>query len=269
MRKNGFTLIELLVVISIIALLVAILMPALSKARQQATGAVCLLNEKSMLTGWLMYAEENDEKIVSSWTGYRVTPVVGYGFWVDNPTDMSLQAKKEAIRRGLLYEYIDTVEPYHCPGDKRDMASGRYAYRSYSMPNCMNGIDGVSYPKYDLEVDLGGGVCTKKTSGVKSPATKYVFVEEMDPRQYNEGTWNMYLDKPEWKDVLAIWHNDRSTLAFADGHAEMHAWNQDEVMIEMCEKAKTGDDEIFYQPQTTTATNPAWLYMKRGWNVRY
>lgn len=57
---NGFTLIELLVVIAVIAILIAILLPALQIAKECATGAVCLGNHRSLLTGWIMYADDND-----------------------------------------------------------------------------------------------------------------------------------------------------------------------------------------------------------------
>ena len=66
---KGFTLIELLVVISIIALLISILMPALNTARQQATGAVCLSNQRTLILTWVMYADENGRPIGRQYSG--------------------------------------------------------------------------------------------------------------------------------------------------------------------------------------------------------
>ncbi|MCF7958190.1 MAG: hypothetical protein K9M57_07070 [Phycisphaerae bacterium] len=80
----------------------------------------------------------------------------------------------------------------------------------------------------------------------------------------------MYLNKPQWRTPLALWHNDGSNFSFADGHIERHPWEKDEVLIEMFEKAKAGDTGFFTEDgMPTTADNPAWLYMKNGWHVNY
>ena len=239
-------LIELLVVISIIALLVAILMPALNKARQAATGAACVVNEKTMLTAWLMYAEENEDKIVSGWTG-----PIG---WTGNPANNSLEAKKVAIEAGLLYDYITNVDAYHCPGDKREMKSGQFAFRSYSMPNCMNGdIGGWTVS------NVGNNTVVKKVGQITHPATKYVFLEESDRRGSNKGTWVMDLraSNDRWIDPMAVWHNDKGTLGFADGHAEMHGWLEEET-ITMCR------DQVIWQKCNGKLRD--WKYMRDGWH---
>ncbi|MHC4355756.1 MAG: type II secretion system protein, partial [Planctomycetota bacterium] len=72
MRKSkGFTLIELLVVIAIIAILMAILMPALNRVREQGKRIVCESNLKNLMLGWLMYADDNDDKIVNGAGGFH------------------------------------------------------------------------------------------------------------------------------------------------------------------------------------------------------
>ena len=69
-KRNGFTLIELLVVIAIIAILMAILMPALNRVKEQGQRAACLSNVKQLTLAWIMYAYENDDKIVNASTFY-------------------------------------------------------------------------------------------------------------------------------------------------------------------------------------------------------
>lgn len=142
------------------------------------------------------------------------------------------------------------------------MASGKYAYRSYSIANGMNG-------KESVEKEIGGGVTAKSISDIKKPASKYVFVEQIDPEGYNGESWSMFLNKPQWKAPLALWHDDCSPMSFADGHVETHLWDQDKVLTDMYEKAKAGDTGFFTEDGIpTTADNPAWLYMKNGWHVK-
>jgi len=233
---HGFTLIELLVVISIIALLVSILMPALSNARQQATGAVCLANQKALVTAWRMYYDDNDGMIAWGWSSDLIVGGVPIKPWAYIPQMIpGLESKYESIRNGTLYPYTETVEVYHCPGDKRSnkpavdpaYAPALGGYRTYSIPGGLFGVDPAG----------GWGIIPhRKASRIKHPSEKYVFVEEMDGRG---GNWDSWVVRPlslnQWIDPLGIWHNDSSTLGFCDGHAEMHRW-LDQSTYYMCEQ---------------------------------
>lgn len=255
-RKNAFTLIELLVVISIIALLVAILMPALNKAREQATGSVCLGNQKSMILAWVMYADENNGRLVGGNTfNGATTPnwYDSYNRWCENPKasdryggdppsgsgndyvgltagmdhTLSDEYRKNGIRAGKLFEYLDTVDVYQCPGDKSwSKFNPPYdKFRSYSITGAMNGEDIRNH---------NGGNGYRKLSDIKRASEKYVFVEETNKRQtFLAGSFqvrtNGFTDVDNsstgfW-DNLSKWHNYRNTFNFADGHAEMKEWN--------------------------------------------
>src|SRR4030042_6598911 len=98
MRKTtGFTLIELLVVIAVIAVLMGILMPALSRAREQGKRAACLNNLRQMMTGWIMYADENDDRIPNA------NPQHKHGWVRYDSGDRTLEEKIERIRTGSLF----------------------------------------------------------------------------------------------------------------------------------------------------------------------
>ncbi len=219
MKRKGFTLIELLVVIAIIAVLMAILMPSLRLARDQARRVHCVSNVKTLALGWLMYKDENDDKLV----GGHTDP----GNWVDRPVNgenSTLEEQHDAIRRGLLFPYVgEEIDIYHCPADTRKQGIN-VAFLTFSIPGGANGEDWSEYNKCKLYGDI------------KRPATKYVFVEEADPRGSNIGSWQMQPRSKTWTDPVAMWHNKKSTLGFADGHAEMHDWH-DKSFIEWNEKA--------------------------------
>jgi prepilin-type N-terminal cleavage/methylation domain-containing protein len=215
MRRNAFTLIELLVVIAIIAVLMAILMPSLSVAREQARSLQCRGNIRTLTLGWLMYKDENDGKLVG---GFPERPE--QAAWVQIPpggVNSTVEEKKEYIKRGTMWPYIKKVEVYRCPSDRRKNSPyHKYAYRTYSIPGGMNGV--LQAGEWEIKPCI-------KYSDVKQPATKIVFLAECDPRGYNMGSWVILPKSKKWVDPFGIWHRDNSsTLSFADGHVDMHRW---------------------------------------------
>ncbi len=223
MNKNAFTLIELLVVIAIIAVLMGILMPSLRLARDQARRVHCVSNAKTLALAWFMYKDDNNEKLVGPKTD-------GDTSWVDVPDDpqnATLEEKKAAIRQGLLFRYVGKeVGVYHCPADSRKQ-TGSTAYRTFSIV----GGAGRSGWRGDSEY-----VAARRYSDIKRPALQYFLCEEADTRGTNEGAWELDVKSRAWVDPMAMWHNKKTTLGFADGHAEMHPW-QDDHWIKWCQGA--------------------------------
>ena len=220
MKTKAFTLIELLVVIAIIAVLMSILMPSLRLARDQARRIHCISNVKTLALAWFMYKDDNDDDLV----GGDTNP----GNWVGRPPDnATLELQKAAIRRGLLFTYVGkTVDIYHCPADKRELGVNN-AFLTFSIPGGANGEEWRSNAQY---------IPAKKYGDLKNPALRYVFVEEADTRGTNVGSWQLDVKTRQWVDPVAMWHNKKSTIGFADGHADMHAW-QDPSFIEWNEQA--------------------------------
>lgn len=206
MKTKAFTLIELLVVIAIIAVLMAILMPTLRAAKDHARRIHCVSNVKTLALGWFMYQDDNDGELVPGHTNP--------GQWVLRPSDGdTVEQKKQAIRDGLLYPYVGKeVDVYACPADQRDNDPRNYTFRSYSIAGGANGEGWSGYTQ------------AKKYTDLRKPAIRYIFVEEIDPRGFNVGSWQMNPGPKTWVDPVAMWHNSQSTLGYADGHAEMHRW---------------------------------------------
>lgn len=243
---NAFTLLELLVVISIIALLMSILVPALSRVKECTRGLVCTYNLKTLSLAWFVYVADNDGRLIGGNTGESPHD------WVHHPTGTSsnpIEQKKEGIRQGALFPYVKTVKVYHCPSDKRFKDPRQQTLRSYSIAGGMNG-----------KHEYGIGRSVEMYTDIKVPAGKYVFVEENDPRGFNERAWHLYPTGDSWGDPLAIWHNNKSTLGFADGHAQLHRW-RDQRTIEFSNGGYWGISDA-YQPD-----NPDLKYMQAGYAI--
>jgi prepilin-type N-terminal cleavage/methylation domain-containing protein/prepilin-type processing-associated H-X9-DG protein len=235
--RAAFTLIELLVVIAIIAILAAMLLPALAKAKSRAMGATCLSNQKQVALAWLMYAGDFQDHIINFDTAtnngvsslpwrFAIPPSM------PGTIGMSAEAKQIALlqagyQQGGLYQYAPNVNVLHCPADGRYVhpvvpnpgtPPGSFAYGSYSGAAGMNGTP------YSPDVAL------KTTGAVVHPTAKFLWVEENDPRGENEGSWVLNLGTPSaftdstFEDSVAAWHGNTSTFSWADGHAESHKW---------------------------------------------
>ncbi len=259
MKRNGFTLVELLVVIAVIAILMAILMPALRLAKDQAYAVVCVSNLRNLSLAWFTYAEENDSTLVDGHIPQNTNQP--NAFWVEAPqgpagnytggSNPTLEDMLRGIRRGKLFPYAKNVDAYRCPNDRRRRDPTQNAFRSYSIAGGMNGEDKYGFSKRAIEV----------YDEIKTPSMKYVFVEESDTRGWNMGSWVVNPTGDSWIDPLAIWHNKRSTLGFADGHSEKHRW-EDERTIEL------GGEETWGAVSRNQPDNPDLIYMQRGYQLR-
>jgi len=233
-RSTGFTLIELLVVIAIIAVLLAILMPALSRVREQGRRAVCLNHMKTLTLCWIMYADENDDRLVNGeayWapTAAPAAPVPTSGphrgepYWVGNdcangfmqgeqrPLDIQIQA----IRLGALFPYCKTEKVYRCPtGIRGEM-------RTYSTAYGMNGcFDAAGTYSGNQGVRVGSTVLMVKRRAeiaVPAPALRLVFLDE---GRITPDSYAIHYLKPSWWDPPFVRHGDGTNVAFADGHSD-------------------------------------------------
>jgi prepilin-type N-terminal cleavage/methylation domain-containing protein len=237
---HAFTLIELLVVIAIIAILAALLLPALSLAKRKAQSATCLSNQKQLALAWVMYADDNLDKVI----GFSTDAGAATPNWRIEPDQVTVPlpsgySGQQALtwlfetgyRTGPLFQYAPNPDIIHCPGDFRVGVAGHFCWDSYSGVNGFVNGDTAYQPLHSFII--------KKTQ-VFHPSERFLWVEECASQQIsvagqtcgeNVRTWDMNSGTPslnfvdaEWGDSPAAYHGVNSTFNFADGHAEVHRW---------------------------------------------
>lgn len=264
---KGFTLIELLVVVSIIALLVSILLPALSKAREAGKRAVCLNNVRSLAVIWMMYADDNNDHLVNAMTAplqeYAIDKFRWHtgnpGFydyfhgpsWVGWYDDKSnLEAQIQTIEIGTLYPYSEALQIYRCPTGKQGEV------RTYSIGDSMNGYDGSDFWNE-------GGVPLTRLSSIRRPSERMVFIDEGSA---TPESWTVCPDRDSWWDAVPLRHSNGTTLSFADGHSDYHRWI-DERTIALAKDAEAG---LFQSPSEPQPDNEDLMYMQKAvWGHAY
>ncbi len=232
-RRRGFTLVELLVVISIISMLMSILLPSLSRAREMGRRVECLSNIRQLTIAWNLYGMDNDDMLCSPDT-YWNDP--GSNWVADGPAlpGNDIGGHEQAIKDGVLWPYVkDSIELFDCKSTRGNTSIyNRSRLRDYSISNRMGG-------RY--------GKVSKNLADVTRPAVKIVFIDAdgglrgsmgrdyrffwllgpFQPLEIKDGEpeWNFARNSDGYPlNIITARHSGGCNLSFADLHCEWWRW---------------------------------------------
>ena len=231
--RRAFTLIELLVVIAMIAVLAALLLPALNSAKAKAQGMQSVSNTRQLSFAWFLYSDDHNGRLAYNLGGSKggKDPAIKTNLnWVNNNLTWNLDSDNTntamLIESGLGPYTSKSAAIYRCPSDRvlsddQRAAGWSHRVRSYSMNAMMGDAGEISStgknnnnPKY---------VQFFRITDIPRPSDIFVFVEE-HPDSINDGYFLNVYYKNQWYDLPTSEHGRSAPFAFADGHAQLHKW---------------------------------------------
>ena len=247
LRSSAFTLIELLVVIAIIAILAAMLLPALSKAKAKAQGIQCMSNNRQLALASQMYVGDNMDTFPNNDTG-AVGTDAGPNAWIQGNVQnfSSTPPYQSYVSTGVIWDYNKSYSIYQCP-------SSRAFVRG------LGGATPLHNRSYAISVQLNCNVAktdsgtrpAKKTTDVKNPTAAFVFAEE-NQISIDNGAIGIFstgaAQFPNIWNLPAARHGDAASFSFVDGHAEIWKWRG---IVVTANKKYNADDSATQRPSPT------------------
>jgi prepilin-type N-terminal cleavage/methylation domain-containing protein len=237
-RGVAFTLIELLVVIAVIAILAALLLPALSKAKEQSVGIKCMNNLKQLTLGWHAYAGEFKDNLCPNGGLGQGEDSLTAGMWVDgNMQDVTTDGSATNIAyimSGVMYPYVNSTLVYHCPADPSTAFRGAYfPWGNEGTPRARS-VSMNTWVCSGTDVALTGNDTAyisqfKKMSDITLPAGTWLLWDE-NPFTIDDGCAANTPGTGVYENPPATYHNNANGMSFADGHAIIKLWHDPAIL---------------------------------------
>jgi prepilin-type N-terminal cleavage/methylation domain-containing protein len=259
-KKAAFTLIEILIVIAIIAILAALLLPALSTAKAKGLRISCMNNLRQLGVGCQVYTADNDGRLVENWP-YALQPSLETNCWMHGNMRSGLDATNQALlRTGKLFPYANNPNSYHCPADRSTAGSVVTAgsgsaprVRSYSMNSWMGSrymereqptFNQRPYRTFVRDSELNAA----------TPASLFVIADEHESTIDDSFFFISMNDTDVFMNYPGTRHDRGYALSFADAHVEHY---------KIRDPGTKGPAQGSYSP-----TNSDWVRLKQVTTIR-